>query len=98
MAVGVWRGLGAVGIVWSAGELTNGPFFYTLGGMCRATVCSKCKKPTWAGCGAHIEQVLGDVPKAQRCHCREDKLAARASGANPGGAEASGWLAKLRGR
>ena len=29
------------------------------------------------GCGQHIEQVLGDVPKSQRCHCREE---ARASG------------------
>lgn len=37
--------------------------------MCRAVTCNKCKKPTWAGCGAHIEQVLGHVPQAQRCQC-----------------------------
>jgi hypothetical protein len=24
------------------------------------------------GCGRHVEQVLGDVPEAQRCRCRED--------------------------
>ncbi|MEI8336756.1 MAG: hypothetical protein WCG37_07800 [Actinomycetes bacterium] len=37
--------------------------------MCRATTCKKCSRPTWRGCGAHIEQVLGDVPKSQRCQC-----------------------------
>ncbi len=37
--------------------------------MCRRITCSKCNKPTWAGCGAHIEQVLGDVPKDKRCSC-----------------------------
>lgn len=33
--------------------------------------CKKCGKPNWAGCGAHVEMVLADVPKAQRCKCRE---------------------------
>jgi hypothetical protein len=33
--------------------------------------CPQCGKPTYAGCGAHIEQVLGNVPKDQRCKCRE---------------------------
>ncbi|MFO0760202.1 MAG: hypothetical protein U0359_27220 [Byssovorax sp.] len=37
--------------------------------------CSKCNKPTYAGCGAHIEQVLGDVPREQRCRCREESAA-----------------------
>lgn len=23
--------------------------------MCRAVVCRKCGKPTWAGCGQHVE-------------------------------------------
>ncbi len=32
-------------------------------------MCSMCKRPTWAGCGAHIEQVLGNVPPAERCQC-----------------------------
>lgn len=39
--------------------------------MCRAVQCSKCHKPTWAGCGAHVEQVLGHVPKSARCACRD---------------------------
>jgi len=38
--------------------------------MCQRTTCPKCKKPTYAGCGAHIEQVLGDVPKDKRCKCK----------------------------
>jgi len=40
--------------------------------MCRATTCNKCKRPTWAGCGAHVEQVLGHVPPAERCQCRAE--------------------------
>lgn len=36
-------------------------------GMCRKVTCKECGKPTWAGCGAHVEQVLGDVPTAERC-------------------------------
>ena len=39
--------------------------------MCREVTCSKCGKPTWAGCGAHVEQVLAHVPKAQRCQGHE---------------------------
>ncbi|MEI2652700.1 MAG: hypothetical protein V9G12_11200 [Microthrixaceae bacterium] len=65
--------------------------------MCRATTCSKCHKPTWSGCGAHVEQVLGDVPPAQRCHCREDKAAAKATSA-PSDAGRGGLLARLRGK
>ncbi|HBU01309.1 MAG TPA: hypothetical protein DEB20_01875 [Acidimicrobiaceae bacterium] len=37
--------------------------------MCRQTTCRKCGRPSWAGCGAHVEQVLGNVPKAERCQC-----------------------------
>ena len=39
--------------------------------MCRRIVCDSCKKPTYAGCGMHVEQVLGEVPRAERCSCRE---------------------------
>ena len=39
--------------------------------MCRAVTCKKCGKPSWKGCGAHIEQVLGDVSSDQRCQCRQ---------------------------
>lgn len=39
--------------------------------MCQRVTCPSCQKPTYAGCGMHIEAVLGDVPKDQRCKCRE---------------------------
>lgn len=39
--------------------------------MCRRVDCPKCGRPTYAGCGAHVEQVLADVPNAARCRCRE---------------------------
>ncbi len=42
--------------------------------MCMRVSCPKCGKPTFSGCGAHIEQVLGDVPKEQRCKCREEAV------------------------
>ena len=35
--------------------------------MCRQIKCRKCGKPTWAGCGQHIEQALAGVSKANRC-------------------------------
>ena len=39
--------------------------------MCRRVDCTKCGRPTYTGCGAHVEQVLADVPTADRCRCRE---------------------------
>lgn len=53
--------------------------------MCRAVQCNKCHKPTWAGCGAHVEQVLGHVPEAARCGCREATSPTTGSRAAPGG-------------
>jgi hypothetical protein len=53
--------------------------------MCRRVECSDCHKPTFAGCGAHIEQVLGDVPKDQRCTCREDKKKGAGASSEPTG-------------
>jgi len=42
--------------------------------MCKKVTCSICKKPTWEGCGEHIEDALKDVPKPARCTCpREPK-------------------------
>ncbi len=37
--------------------------------MCMKTDCEKCNKPTWKGCGKHIEQALKDVPEDERCKC-----------------------------
>jgi hypothetical protein len=41
--------------------------------MCQRVVCRQCGKPTWSGCGKHVEDVLRDVPPAQRCQCERAK-------------------------
>lgn len=63
--------------------------------MCRRVTCRRCGRPTFAGCGMHVEQVLGDVPKAQRCQCHEKKAAGGKAGGGPG--EGGSWLSKLLG-
>ncbi|MCC7070700.1 MAG: hypothetical protein IT383_05220 [Deltaproteobacteria bacterium] len=55
--------------------------------MCRRVTCATCGKPTFAGCGAHVEQVLGDVPKDKRCACRE-----AAASTKPSAGDANGSL------
>jgi hypothetical protein len=40
--------------------------------MCRRVSCSDCGKPTFKGCGDHVEQVLGGIPADERCRCREE--------------------------
>jgi hypothetical protein len=47
--------------------------------MCRRITCSICGKPSFAGCGLHIESVLGDVTPAERCPGHD------APSATPGG-------------
>ncbi|MFF5986415.1 hypothetical protein [Prauserella flavalba] len=37
--------------------------------MCRRVDCRECGKPTYAGCGRHVEQVLAGVPRSARCDC-----------------------------
>jgi hypothetical protein len=41
--------------------------------MCRPATCRTCGKTTWAGCGQHVDQVMRNVPSAQRCpgHAKE---------------------------
>ncbi|MCO4764271.1 MAG: hypothetical protein KC502_22355 [Myxococcales bacterium] len=39
--------------------------------MCSRIKCYDCGKPTWAGCGAHIELVLRGVPPEDRCACNQ---------------------------
>jgi hypothetical protein len=39
--------------------------------MCRRVQCEACQKPTYVGCGRHVEQVLGNVADTERCHCRQ---------------------------
>jgi hypothetical protein len=38
--------------------------------MCKKITCVACAKPTWEGCGEHIEDALGDVAVADRCTCK----------------------------
>ncbi len=47
--------------------------------MCHRVTCRKCGKPSYAGCGAHVEIVLSGVPRDQRCRCREERAAAKAA-------------------
>lgn len=61
-------------------------FAHTLGGMCRPMTCASCGKASWAGCGAHVEQVLGDVPQSDRCQCDRNAM------------KKPGILSRLRGR
>jgi hypothetical protein len=41
--------------------------------MCFKKKCLNCGKPTYGGCGKHIELVLGDVPVEDRCPGHEKK-------------------------
>lgn len=52
--------------------------------MCRRVTCTTCGKPTYAGCGMHIEQVLGNVKPEDRCGGHER--------------EGGGFLSRLLGR
>ncbi|WAL70620.1 hypothetical protein OU787_03380 [Kitasatospora sp. YST-16] len=76
--------------------------------MCRRVTCKSCGKPTFAGCGMHVDQVLAGVPKAQRCSCAADAKAAKTAKAagdagnagSTGGAAApaGSWFSRLFGR
>lgn len=51
--------------------------------MCMKVKCPSCGKATFAGCGMHVQQVLGDVPAKDRCHCGEpqrDSAATKSGG------------------
>jgi hypothetical protein len=37
--------------------------------MCAQITCSSCGKPTWAGCGQHVDEALAGIPEADRCSC-----------------------------
>ena len=54
--------------------------------MCQRIDCSDCGKPSFAGCGRHVESVLGDVPASERCHCRATSAAPPARAGAPVGA------------
>lgn len=56
--------------------------------MCSRVTCRNCRKPTWTGCGNHIEQALAGVAKQDRCQCSS------IASANTGGS----FFAKLFGK
>jgi len=33
-----------------------------------------CGRPTWAGCGQHIEEALAGVPLDERCKCPREEV------------------------
>ncbi len=67
--------------------------------MCQRVQCSSCGKPTYAGCGRHVEAVLGDVPTEKRCRCRETSRETRESqSAAPRGSRLAAILGALQGR
>jgi hypothetical protein len=35
--------------------------------MCSKVTCRICKKPTWSGCGEHVEEALSGIPNSERC-------------------------------
>ena len=41
--------------------------------MCTAVRCQICGKTTWAGCGQHVDQVMRNVPKDERCPGHDDQ-------------------------
>ena len=93
LALRVWRPEATRVRVYEAGSVD------TLGGMCRRVTCKQCGKPNWAGCGAHVEAVLSDVPKADRCRCRETggpKATSKAVTAAPPATAAGRFKAWLR--
>lgn len=53
--------------------------------MCQAITCRTCGKPTWTGCGQHIEEALRGVPQRDRCQGHEPE-------------PSSGLLARIFGR
>ena len=63
--------------------------------MCRVVECRRCHKPTWAGCGAHVERGLGHVPKPERCACRE---ATSADASKPGSHGIADSIRRIFGR
>lgn len=48
--------------------------------MCSRVKCRSCNKPTWSGCGDHIEEALAGVAKKDRCQCAGNAAVSSGSG------------------
>jgi hypothetical protein len=53
--------------------------------MCHRATCTDCGKPTFRGCGRHIESVLADVSATERCQCRGPGAGGARGATGPGG-------------
>jgi hypothetical protein len=60
------------GLVSNLDRAGGGLLFWIIT-MCQRATCRQCGKPTWVGCGRHIEQALQGVPVDQRCTCPRPK-------------------------
>ena len=61
------------------------------GGMCYQVQCKSCHKPTWSGCGLHIEAALRGVPEADRCPNWSSRGPFRGKCAKKGAGDALGY-------
>jgi hypothetical protein len=71
--------------------------------MCRRVTCSKCGRPDWVGCGAHIEQVSATSERSAASAARRWPIrlktpppATFTPAAKP--APSSSWMKRLFGR
>jgi len=51
--------------------------------MCHQITCATCNKPTWEGCGEHIEYALTGVPVTERCTCPREQVKAASNTKSP---------------
>ena len=51
--------------------------------MCKKVTCDTCHKPTWEGCGEHVEYALKGVPFNERCTCPRENVKAASSKKSP---------------
>ena len=61
--------------------------------MCQRITCKDCGKPSFRGCGRHVEQVLGGVAAADRCQCGTQR--AKAASCDSCGIGLVDWMADL---
>jgi hypothetical protein len=61
--------------------------------MCQRITCNDCGKPSFRGCGRHVEQVLGGVAPDDRCQCGMKR--AKAASRDSGGIGVLDWMGDL---
>jgi len=66
--------------------------------MCSPATCRSCGKASYTGCGRHVEQVLREVPKEQRCSCAPTMTSTGAASTGTASTGGGSFLARLFGR